>query len=167
MSRNATGSPELSVDSYCTFAQIEPYIPRRSINSSSKPTKAQALHLVRGTYQEINALLAVLGYHVPVASSNGTAIATLARLNALGAAAEIEAAAYSAGNSNRSEHSDQLRDMYKALYVKLEKGELVLIGAEMEPNYMKRRNERAGTYEFDHNDEGNERDPTFTTSMDW
>lgn len=167
MALNSTQSLELSVDGYCTFASIEPYIPRRSINNTSKPTRAQACHIVRDTFSEINGLLTILGYVVPVASSNGTSVRILGRLNAIGAAAEIEAAAYSAGNTSRSEHAEELRDQYKVMWLKLEKGEIKLIGASLEDNYMRRRNEHAATYLFQLDADGNEAAPTFSKYTEW
>lgn len=167
MARNSTQSLELSVDSYCTFAHIEPYIPRRDIDSTSKPTRKQAMFIVRHVYDEINGLLSILGYSNPVASSSSKAIRVLSRLNALGAAADIESAAYSAGNTTKSEYAEELRKMYQVLWVRLEKGQLTLPDATMESNYQLRRNEKSAYYEFSHDADGNEYDPTFSVDTEW
>lgn len=157
---NATNALEISVDSYCTLSGVNAYIPRRAFSDTTVPTRRQVISMCKDVYQEINGLLGSLGYHISVASTNGTSIRILGRLNALGGAAAAEAAAYSAGNPTRSEHAEYLRDEYRALYTKLEKGLLTLPAAVREGDYTPTKGEREITSSF-------ETTRTFTKSMNF
>ncbi len=165
MSLNATNALELSVDGYATFATIQGLIPWRTLSSSSTPTRAQAAGIVRNLYQDINTLLYTLGYKIPVSSGNATTIRFLGRFNALGAAAEIEQAAYSAGNTEASDHADRLWKRYDQTYKMLEKGALTL-NATQQSNYIHTRSQRRVTYKF-HSVGGTEQETKFTKNMDW
>ena len=168
MALTSRGHLELSVDSYATFSQVRAYIPGvRSFDNSSHPTIQNALSITRDIYQEINGLLYGLGYVLPVASSNTTGIRIVGRLNALGAAAAIEAAAYSAGNEEESQQSVRLTQQYRDAWDRLESGSVIIIGATMQSNYIHRRNERKATAFFDQDSSSTERSPTFTKSMKW
>ena len=167
MALTSTEDVELSVDGYCTLAHIEPYIPHRSLTVNSKPTRAHALYIVRDIYQEINGLLDVLGYQIPVASTNGTAIRIVGRLNALGVAAAIEASTYSADGEEASGHSTTLRRQYEDAWKRLEDGKVSLPNATRKSNYIRRRDEQRAWYQFDEDSYGDERSPTFSTGMHW
>ncbi len=159
---------ELSVDAYCTMAGIKAYIPGvREFDRNSKPTLESAIGIARDTYQEINGLLYGLGYALPVASSNSTGIRIVGRLNALGAAAAIEASTYSAGNEEESQQSVRLAQQYKDAWKRFESGQIIIIGATMQSNYAHRRNEREARASFDKDSSGTETAPTFTKGMKW
>jgi hypothetical protein len=163
---NATACIEISVDAYCTLSRVAAYIPRRTINDASIPTRRQVISLAKDVFQEINGLLDVLGYAIPVASSNGTAIRIVGRLNALGAAAAADASAYSAGNPQRSEHADYLGEQYKELYVKIEKGLMTIPAATRDGDYIPNKLERSIIGEF-HQPNGTETTSTFTKDMNF
>lgn len=168
MARNATSSLELSVDAYCTLSQVQAYMPAvRTLTSSSSPTKAQAFSIIRDSFFQVNGLLDVLGYTIPVASSNYTAVRIIGRLNALCAAAAIEAAAYSAGNPEQSDHSVALRKQCQDMWTQLENGQISLPNATRNANYMKRKDEKTAYCEFSLDSEGIERDPTFDVDTNW
>lgn len=163
---NATSCLEISTDAYCTLSAVNAYIPRRAFSDSSVPTRRQVISMCKDIYQEVNGLLDSLGYHISVASTNGTSIRILGRLNALGGAAAAEAAAYSAGNPTRSEHAEYLREEYRALYTKLEKGLLTLPAAVREADYTPTRREQTVDAEFDQ-PSGTELAGTFTKGMNF
>ena len=70
MSRNATLDLEISVDCYATFERVEAYIPWVTLNSTTRPSKKQALTVhIRDNYDLMNGMLKEMGYVVPIPSS--------------------------------------------------------------------------------------------------
>lgn len=166
MSRNATNAIELSVDGYCTFASILALLPQRAFSGSTKPTRVQAVSMVRDVKYQIDGVLDVLGYNIPVASSNYTAIRILGRLNAHGAAAAIEGATYSAGNAERSGYAQSLQEEFRMIWKTFEAGRMSLPDAPRQNDYIHRVNEKTPEAQF-HQSSGTEVDPVFTKSMDF
>lgn len=165
MALNATSSLEVSVDTYATFSQVRALIPYTNFAATDYPTKAQAFSIIRDVYQEVNSLIGLLGYALPVASSNATAIRVLARFQALGAASSIElAATHRAGGS--SEHAAELEKRYRLTWKAFEAGQIKLQGAALDDDHLLRRDERSITYQF-HPVDGTESDPTFSRDMDF
>ena len=165
MSLNATNSLELSVDSYATMAQITALIPYQTFDADDYPDKPQAVQLARDVFQEINSLVTSLGYVVPVASSNSTALRVLGRLNAFGTASVIEMSS-NHRNPGMLEHAEALQARYREIWVTLQKGQVKLIGATMESNYLLRPMDKEAKYVF-HTVNGTETSPDFTKTMNF
>ena len=168
MSLNSTQSLELGVDAYCTMAEVQSYVPAvRTLSTDSKPSRVQAVGLTRDIFGEVNGLLDVLGYVIPVASGDATAMGLLGRVNALGAASAIEAAAYSAGNEEDSDHAKFLLAQYMSIWQRLESGMMSIPGATRTANHMRRKDERTASAAFDRNGTSTEQSPVFTKTMKW
>ena len=165
MSLSSTTDIELSVDCYATFDKILAHIPHVDLdNSTSTPLKRQALRMARDVMQEVNGLLGVLGYQIPIASSNSTNIAIVGSLCALGAASRIEASAASA-NAGASAHADYLRMEYQMVCGALRNGDIKLTATKTS-TFIKHAGERTPAYSF-HQPSGSEASSTFTKGMDW
>lgn len=167
MSANATLDIEIGVDGYCTLANVLALIPARTINATNtRPVKADAIRLIRDTFSEVNAVLdGSLGYQVPVASGNGTAMQILRKFNSLGAGAQIELAAGS-GNAEPSAVAQYLQVQYEAMKASFAKGEMSIPGVEQQGNYIEPMTERKPAAVFDQVG-GNEQDSVFTKGMDF
>ena len=167
MSLNSTLSLEIGVDCYATFEDILAHIPHVSLdNANTKPSRAQACGIARDVFREINSVLAVLGYNIPVASGNSTAIGLVGRMCAVGAARSIEAAAASvAGRS--SDTADFLRREYERMWTALRKGDITLPGASRTGNPTRHQGERKPAYQFHDPSSSGELAPVFTKNMDW
>jgi len=168
MSANATLDLEIGVDSYCTLTEVLGLIPARSLNATNtRPTQSQAVRLCRDIFHEVNAVLdGSLGYSVPVASGNGTAIALLRRWSSLGCAAQIELAAGS-GNPEPSGLAGHLQTQFEAMRKAFAKGEMSLPSVAVDGSYIVPETSRAPAYQFDQVS-GNEQSPTFTKhGTDW
>ena len=163
---NSTTALELSIDAYCTLSHIQAKIPLRTLNDTSRPTRRQALTITRGIYKQINAALDVLGYVIPVAITNATNIGYIQEMNAMGAAAQIEGAAYSSGNEARSQYAEDLGSQFKMMWVSLTTGKVSLPTATRQGDYMHKENEKDGAYQFNPIS-GVEQDAVFTKQMDF
>jgi len=73
---------------YCDLADVSALIPRRTFGASTKPTTTQAEATVAAIALEIDGRLRRKGYTTPVTDATGVAL--LKRMNARGAAYEIE-----------------------------------------------------------------------------
>ncbi len=166
MSLNATNALELSIDAYCTMAHIKAKIPQRSFDGTTYPTLAQAILITRGVYKSVNSVLDVLGYVIPVASTNATNIGYIQELNAFGAAAQIEVAAYSSASEQPSAYAAFLDGQYKMMWKSLQDGKVSLPTAARQGDYIHRENEKDGAYQFNPVD-GTEQDAVFTKQMDF
>lgn len=166
MSRNATAAIELSVDGYCTLSSILALIPHRALSGTSKPTRAQAIGMVRDVKYQIDGVLDVLGYTLPVVSTNYTSLRIVGRLNAYGAAAAIEGASYSSGNQERSGYAQALQEEFRLIWKTFEAGRMSLPGAPRQGSYIHRANEITPQAQFNQ-PSGSEVDPTFTKAMDF
>lgn len=164
MSLNATQALELSKDAYCTMAHIQARLPHRTFGANSKPSKAQCVLIARGGFRQINAVLDVLGYVIPVASTNTTAIGYIQELNAIGAAAQIEGSTYSAGNETRSQYAVDLQNQFNLMWKTLVDGKVSLPDAARQAGYQHRADEKHPSYVF-HEISGTEQDPVFTKEM--
>ena len=167
MSRNATMDLELSVDCYATFERVEGYIPWVSLNSSTRPTKKQALTIhMRDHFDVMNGMLKEQGYVVSVPSSNATSIAILGKINALCAAASIEMA-LRGGNSAVSPQGVALLEQQKMLWKDFATGKIELPDAEREGAFNLRGSELQPKSRFYVGSSGNEKDPIFSRDQDW
>ena len=160
MSRNATADLELSVDCYATLEEILPYLPWVSLNSTSRPSKKQALKIIRDSYDEMNSLLSEQGYAVPVASTAATAINLLGKLNSLDSAAAIDLAMRGA-NAGVSPQGSALMDRRNLLWKQFATGKMEIIGASRTGNYALRPSEQKSKHRF-YQISGAEQDPVFT-----
>ena len=127
MVANATAL-EISVDSYCTMSHIEAYLPHRTINASSQPSILASTNFARAVFNRINGVLNVLGYTLPVASGNTSAMHFLGDLNAMAAASKIEGAVYSYGNTEESRVAKTLSDSAEMIFISLQKGKTAVPG---------------------------------------
>jgi len=148
------------------MAHIRARIPMRSLDSTSYPSKAQAVMLSRGVFRQINSVLDVLGYVIPVASTNSTNIGFIQELNAIGAAALIEGGAYSSGNEARSDYAEMLDGQFKMMWKTLSDGKVSLPTATRQGDYMHKENEKDPAYSF-HEIDGVEQDAVFSKEMDF
>ena len=167
MSSNATSGLELSVDCYATFEDILAHIPHVSLdNSNSKPSRKQAIGIARDVFREVNSLLSVLGYNIPVVSTSATAIGLVGRMCAVGTARSIEAAASSV-DGRLSASADFLRKEYERMWKQLRDGDVTLPGAARTGNPIKHRGETKPAYQFDDRGSGTETTSIFSKDMDW
>ena len=167
MSRNATADLELSVDCYATYERIEAYLPWTSLNSTTRPTKKQALTVhIRDSYDTMNGMLKEQGYVVPVPSSNATSIAILGRINSLDAAASIDLA-MRGGAGQVSPQSEQLQNQRNLVWRAFRDGNIELPDAEREGAYALRDSEKQPKSQFYVDSGGEEKDPVFKRDMDW
>jgi len=167
MSLNSTTHLELSVDCYATFEDILAHIPHVTLdNSNSKPSRAQACGIARDVFREINSMLSVLGYLIPVASGNITAIGLVGRMCAVGTARSLDAAAASV-DGRSSDTADFLRKEYDRMWGALRDGEITLPGAARTGNPIRHRGERKPAYSFHQPSAGTESSPIFTRDMEW
>lgn len=167
MSRNATADLELSVDCYATFERIEAYIPWVSLNSTTRPTKKQALTVhVRDNFDVMNGMLKEMGYVVPVPSTNATSIAILGKINALNSAASIDMA-MRGGNAGVSPQAMALYEQQKMLWKDFTSGKIELPNAAREGAYNLRKNELQPKSRFYVDSNLNDKDPVFTRDQDF
>ena len=163
MSRNATADLELSIDCYATFERVEAYIPWISLNSTTRPSKKQALTVhMRDSYDLMNGMLAEQGYVVPVPSLNGTSIAILGKINALASAATIDIA-LRGGNAQVSPQGTYLQQEHKLCWKQFSEGKIELPGVEREGAYSLLKSELQPQSQFYvDSGSGNEKSPVFT-----
>ena len=167
MSVNATSGLELSVDCYATFEDILAHIPHVSLdNVNTKPSRKQAIGIARDVFREVNSLLSVLGYNIPVVSTSATAIGLVGRMCAVGTARSIEAAAASV-DGRLSASADFLRKEYERMWKQLRDGDVTLPGAARTGNPIKHRGETKPAYQFDDRGSGTETTSIFSKGMDW
>jgi hypothetical protein len=81
----------IPTDAYCQLSDLTRYLPQRTFSATSKPTSTDAESLIKEVAAEINAVLSGLGITTPVTTSS--ALPVLKRINAMGAAEDLEAAA--------------------------------------------------------------------------
>ena len=165
MSQNSTNDLEISVDSYATFDAILAHVPHLTLdNINTRPRRRQACEIARQTFDEINGLLKVLGYIIPVGSGNGTSIGHIARMSAVGTAKSLEAAAASV-DGRSSDTADFLQREYQRMWTSLKDGSVTLPDASRS-NPTRHEGERKPSYAFDQVS-STEVAPTFTKGMDW
>lgn len=166
MSSNSTGTLEVSVDCYATFSGILAHIPHVSLdNANSRPSRNQAIAMARDVFREVNSLLSVLGYSIPVASTNSTSIGYLRTMCSAGAAKSI-AAAVSSVDGGASPTADFLQKEYARMWKSLKDGDVTLPGAARTGNPMRHKGERKPAYSF-HQPAGSESTPIFSRDMEW
>jgi hypothetical protein len=156
---------ELSRTGYCTFFDVDIYAPQRTFNTSSSPTRANVESFITDIYHQMNGVLDVLGYTLPVPSSNTTAIGILSRINALGAASQAEEAANSIGNLQESDFGRRLREEFDREFMGLAKGEKNLGNANRNERFRHRKDEKEPTFQFHLDDTGDVDDPVFNKDM--
>ena len=167
MSSNATSGLELSVDCYATFEDILAHIPHVELdNVNTKPSRKQAIGMARDVYREVNSLLSVLGYKIPIASTSATAIGLVGRMCAVGTARSIEAAAASV-DGKLSASADFLRKEYERMWKQLRDGDVTLPSATRTGNPIRHRGETKPSYQFDDRGSGSEASSVFAKDMDW
>ena len=157
---------EISKNGYCTLAHVQALNPHRTYSTTTKPSRTQVAMSIENYYYKINAQMDILGYDIPVPSTNATAVAQLRHLNSLGAAADTEQSAYSVGNEEQSSHADALLKRFKEEWGLFLKGESVILGATRASDYLLRKDEQKAYGEFNVV-AGDEEDPQFTMEMDF
>tara|TARA_Y100001973_G_C5201032_1_gene337692 strand:+ start:2236 stop:2739 length:504 start_codon:yes stop_codon:yes gene_type:complete len=167
MSRNATLDLEISVDCYATFERVEAYIPWVTLNSTTRPSKKQALTVhIRDNYDLMNGMLKEMGYVVPIPSTNATSVAILGKINAMNSAASIDMA-LRGGNSQVSQQSVMLYEQQKLLWKDFSSGKIELPDAEREGAFQLRENELQPDSRFYVDSNLNELDPVFNRKQDY
>ena len=163
---NSTQDLEISVDCYATFGSILAHIPHVSLdNANTKPSRKQAIAMAKDTFREVNSMLEVLGYKIPVASSNSTSIGFLRTMCSAGVAKSI-AAAVSSVDGGSSSTADFLQKEYDRMWKALRNGDVTLPGAARDGNPMRHKGERKPAYEF-HQPAGSESTRLFTRDQEW
>jgi len=152
---------QVSVTGYATMQHVESYLPQRTFNSSSSPTRDGVLQFITDIYHQMNGVLDVLGYNLPIPSGNSTAIAILRNINGLGAASQAEQAANQIGNVRASRVGDILRKEYDREFMLLMDGDKVLPGVNRNTQFWHEKKQKAPEFAFDLDDKGNEDDPVF------
>ena len=115
----------LSKHGYCTLAHIEAILPRQPLTSETTVNRARAKAAVQDYFDDINGRLYVLGYDVPVPSTNSTGINRVSHLNMLGAAAEVEMNWHSSVNAENSQLASQLFEQYDEMWDLIEGGRMI------------------------------------------
>jgi len=166
VSLNSTQSLEVSVDSYATFSAILAHIPHVTLdNAYTRPSRMQACAIARDRFQELNSLLSVMGFVIPIASGNSTGLAYVRRMSAVGVASSIEAAAASV-DGRSSDTADFLQKEYSRMWTALKNGDVTLPGAARTGNPTRHDGERKPAASFSPVN-GVEREPTFTMDTQW
>ena len=166
MSSNATNALELSVDCYATFSSILAHIPHFTLdNDISKPSRRQAIQMARDVFREINSLLSVLGYQIPVASTNTTSNGYLRSMCSAGVAKSLSASISSVDGSSGGT-ADFLQKEYNRMWGALRDGNVTLPGAARTGSPMRHKGERKPAYEF-HQPSGSESERIFTRDQEW
>jgi len=166
MARNATLDLEIGVDCYATFAGVMELLPHMSLDADTRPSKVQAIRIIRESFDVINGMFDRKGYDVPIPSGNATTINMAARLHSLDAASLIEQIQYSAGNSEVSEHASVLLDRRNDLWKEFDAGNIVLLGAVRTGTFSKAADEQQPEAQF-HVISGTEQGPVFTRNMNF
>jgi hypothetical protein len=167
MARNATGDLEVGVDGYATYAGVMELVPHLSLNYSSRPTKLQAIRVIRESFDVLNGMFSRKGYDVPIPSGNATTVNIAARLHSLDAASLIEQVQYSTGNSAMSEHATALLERRNNLWKEFDEGNITLLGATRTGDtYQKNSDEQQPEAQF-HVVSGTEQSPVFTRNMNF
>lgn len=78
---------------YATISHVQAFAPQRVFSATSVPNTSQVAQFLTERAGEIDALLLAIGYSLPVPAGATVALAALERANALGAWADVEAAA--------------------------------------------------------------------------
>jgi hypothetical protein len=156
---------ELSKTGYCTFSHVCLYTPHRTFNTSSAPTKDHVLGFIEDIFHQMNGILDVLGYVIPVPSGNATAIGVLRSINALGAASLAEETANSIANKTESDFGNRLDAEFMREFEELGKGQKVLGGADRTTGFIHRLDERTPKFRFHRDAKGNKEEPVFKKDM--
>lgn len=119
-------------EAYCQLSDLTRYLPQRTYGATSKPTSTDAESLIKEVAAEINAVLAGLGIGTPV--STAAALPFLKRLNAMGAAEDLECASRSGINppsaSEGKAYATEWGAKYDAIVRELKDGKFALPGLD-------------------------------------
>ena len=157
----------LGTDGYCVLADVQAINLQRTYSAGTLPTSTQVEAFITDVFWEINGILDAQGYSVPVGTSATSASLILQRINAGGAAALAEEAAYSVGIDGENARAEALRKNYEARLTMLRKGETSLVDASRGTDSPRIVNEKTPAGTFNLNASDVERDPTFTRTMDF
>jgi hypothetical protein len=150
----------LSKHGYCTLAHIEAILPRQPLTSETTVNRARAKAAVQDYFDDINGRLYVLGYDVPVPSTNSTGINRVSHLNMLGAAAEVEMNWHSSVNAENSQLASQLFEQYDEMWDLIEGGRMTM-GITQRATYFPTKKQRKPGYSFLQPDALDQEEPLF------
>lgn len=156
---------EISVTGYCTMGHLELFLPQRTFNSSSSPTRANVLSFITDHYHQMNGVLEVLGYELPIPSGNATAIGILRHINVLGAASQAEQSANQIGNIRPSQVGNALRDEFQREWKLFMDGDKNLPGATRTSRHREDKQEKEAKHQFDVDTSGDQKDAVFTKDV--
>lgn len=155
----------LGTDGYCAATDVQSKL-QRTYSTTSKPTTAQVEGFITSAFHRINGILDARGYATPIPTTKTVASAILKEINLLGASAQAEEAANAiAMAGNISNLAVSLREQYEAEIKRLSKGETSLVDATETDATPAQADEQTPSGSFNLDDDGAERDPTFTRTM--
>lgn len=157
----------LGTDGYCQLAHLQALNAQRTYDANSIPSSTDAEGFITDVFNEINGVLDVLGYTVPVATADAVASRILRTVNQYGACAKAERGTHSVGLGGESERADSLQTEYERLLGLLRDGEMSLVDAERGDDSPKRDNEKTPEGSFNLDADGDERDSEMTRDMDF
>lgn len=109
---------------YADVEHVAIYNQQRTYSASSKPSVSQVKVICAWVASVIDAALANIGYVVPVTAPISLSI--LQDLNAMGAAASAEMAAFMGANPNESQHASMLHKRFEQRLADIVSGKLKL-----------------------------------------
>ncbi len=124
-------------DHYCSIADVQRLCREVEVSATSTVTTTDVEAFINWSAQQIDSVLATLGYTVPVPDSATNALEALRNACASGAAYKTMLAAYSKSSPNETGQSDMHRADFRDFLNDLSKGKLVLTDAPTNDNVMK------------------------------
>jgi hypothetical protein len=111
---------------YCSVDDVRALAPSRKLGEGNNPTQANVQSYIEGVEAEINGVLTLKGYSVPVLKAQAPlAFALLRRVTSQGAAAQLEA---SAGNNPAA--AERTEKVYVAALKQLSTADEILDAAQ-------------------------------------
>ena len=160
-------SISLGADGYCLLAHIQSLNSQRTYGSTSVPTDTDVEGFISDVFHEINGVLDVLGYTVPVATADASASRILRTVNQYGASAKAERSTHSVGASGENERADALQAEYERLLDLLRDGGMSLVDADRGDDSPTQENEQSPEGSFNLDSDGDERASEMSRDMDF
>lgn len=153
--------------SYCAYTDVQSKL-QRTYTTATVPTQAEVTAFCVTIFNRLNGLLDARGYAVPINTSYTAASSILKEVATIGTAALAEEAANAISQTGSvSPLAISLREQWETELKHLAKGETSLVDA---PDASAIINPIAGnppTGQFNEDDDGDERDSTFTRVMEF
>jgi len=155
----------LGTDCYNEVADVQAKL-QRTFSATSKPTTAQVEGFCTSVFHELNGILDARGYSTPIPTTKTVASKILKEIALLGSAAMAEEATQAIGMAGSvSPLSVSLREQYDVRLKRISRGETTLVDATEGTGTPAQADEQSPSGSFSPDDDGVERDPTFTRTM--